>query len=69
MKLYYLTRERLRRDFDDDGKFFLDNLRVLVGAVVSSASVQFKFPFFFFFCFVLFFIEMYPCLYYSNHDS
>jgi hypothetical protein len=49
MKLYYLTGERLWRDFDDDGKFFLDNLRVLVGAVVSSASVQFKFPFFFFF--------------------
>lgn len=44
-----LTGERLWRDFDDDGKFFLDNLRVLVGAVVSSASVQFKFPFFFFF--------------------
>lgn len=39
-----LTRERLWRDFDDDGKFFLDSLRVLVGAVVSSASVQFKFP-------------------------
>lgn len=39
-----LTRGRLWRDFDDDGKFFLDNLRVLVGAVVSSASVQFKFP-------------------------
>ena len=46
-----LPHKRLRRDFDDDGNFFLDNLRGLVGAVVSPASVEFKFP-----CiFVLFF--------------
>jgi hypothetical protein len=58
MKLYYLTRARLWRDFDDDGKFFLDNLLVLVGAVVSSASVQFKFP-----CiFVLFCSFLYPSM-------